>query len=80
MRIAEQDMVSTAGGLSLSGYLPVVHSFSCFLSTRPNEQIYNNATERKIIYVGSLAGVIPGGLDILIKQLEIYHRSGDTRS
>ena len=60
--IAEQDMVSTAGGLSLSGYLPVVHSFSCFLSTRPNEQIYNNATERKkIIYVGSLAGVIPGG-------------------
>ena len=32
------------------------------LFTRPNEQIYNNATERsKIIYVGSLAGVVPGG-------------------
>lgn len=60
--IAEQDMVSTAGGLALAGMLPVVHSFACFLSTRPNEQIYNNATERtKIIYVGSLAGLTPGG-------------------
>lgn len=60
--IAEQDMVSEAGGMALSGLLPVVHSFACFLSTRPNEQIYNNCTEgRKIIYVGSLAGVVPGG-------------------
>lgn len=60
--IAEQDMVSQAGGMAIRGLLPVVHSFACFLSTRPNEQIYNNATERtKIIYVGSLAGVVPGG-------------------
>jgi transketolase len=60
--IAEQDMVSQAGGLALAGLLPVVHSFACFLSTRPNEQIYTNATERrKIVYVGSLAGVLPGG-------------------
>lgn len=60
--IAEQDMVSQAGGLALAGALPIVHSFACFLSARPNEQIYNNATERtKIIYVGSLAGVVPGG-------------------
>lgn len=60
--IAEQDMVSQAGGLALSGVFPVVHSFACFLSDRPNEQIYNNATEKtKIMYVGSLAGIIPGG-------------------
>jgi transketolase len=60
--IAEQDMVSMAGGMALRGLLPVVHSFACFLSARPNEQIYNNATERtRIIYVGSLAGVVPGG-------------------
>jgi transketolase len=60
--IAEQDMVSQAGGLALAGLLPVVHSFACFLSTRPNEQIYTNATERrKIVYVGSLAGLLPGG-------------------
>ena len=60
--IAEQDMVSQAGGLALQGKLPIVHSFACFLSTRANEQIYNNASEKtKIIYVGSLAGVLPGG-------------------
>ena len=60
--IAEQDMVSRAGAIALSGFLPVVHSFACFLTPRPNEQIYNAATERsKIIYVGSLAGLLPGG-------------------
>jgi transketolase len=60
--IAEQDMVSQAGGLALAGMLPIVHSFSCFLSTRPNEQIYNNATEKtRIVYVGGLSGVIPAG-------------------
>ena len=60
--IAEQHMVSAAGGLALRGMLPVVHSFACFLSTRANEQIYNNATERRrIIYTATLAGVVPGG-------------------
>ncbi len=60
--IAEQDMVSVAGGMALKGLIPIVHSFACFLSARPNEQIYNNATEKtKVIYVGSLAGVVPGG-------------------
>ena len=60
--IAEQDMVSQAGGMALQGTLPIVHSFACFLSARPNEQIYNNATEQtRIVYVGSLAGLLPGG-------------------
>jgi transketolase len=60
--IAEQDMVSQAGGMALKGLLPIVHSFACFLSTRANEQIYNNATEKKkIIYVGTLAGILPSG-------------------
>jgi transketolase len=60
--IAEQDMVSQAGALALAGLLPVVHSFACFLAARPNEQIYNNATEgSRVIYVGSLAGIVPGG-------------------
>ncbi len=44
----------------MQGLVPICHSFGCFLSTRPNEQIYNNATERtKVLYVGSLAGLIP---------------------
>jgi len=60
--IAEQDMVSQAGGMALSGLLPIVHSFACFLTARPSEQIYNNCTEHtKIIYVGTLAGIVPGG-------------------
>jgi transketolase len=60
--IAEQDMVSMAGGMASRGLLPFVHSFSCFLSARPNEQIYNNATEgRRVVYVGSLAGLLPAG-------------------
>ena len=57
--IAEQHMVSAAGGMALEGLLPVVHSFACFLSTRANEHIYNNATERrKIIYTATLAGAV----------------------
>lgn len=60
--IAEQDMVSVAGGLALRGKLPIVNSFACFLASRANEQIYNNATEKtKIIYAGHLAGLLPAG-------------------
>jgi transketolase len=60
--IAEQHMVSAAGGMASRGLLPVVHSFACFLSTRANEHMYNNATERrKIVYTATLAGVVPGG-------------------
>jgi transketolase len=60
--IAEQDMVSQAGAMALSGLLPAVHSFACFLAPRANEQIYNNATEgTKVIYAGSLVGLVPGG-------------------
>jgi transketolase len=58
--IAEQDMVSMAGGLALRGKLSIVHSFASFLTSRANEQIYNNASEgKKIIYVGTLAGLLP---------------------
>jgi transketolase len=60
--IAEQDMVSMAGGLARQGLLPVVNSFASFLASRSNEQIYNNASEKtKIIYVCHYAGLIPAG-------------------
>ncbi|MBI4263021.1 MAG: transketolase [Acidobacteria bacterium] len=60
--IAEQDMVSTACGMAHVGALPIAHSFACFLAARPNEQIYNQCSEgSKVIYVGSLAGLLPGG-------------------
>lgn len=60
--IAEQDMVSMAGGLARMGFLPVVNSFASFLASRANEQIYNNCTERsRIIYACHYAGLIPAG-------------------
>jgi transketolase len=60
--IAEQDMVSMAGGLARQGILPIVNSFGAFLSSRANEQIYTNACEKsKIIYVCHYAGLIPAG-------------------
>ncbi|MDX9701584.1 MAG: transketolase C-terminal domain-containing protein [Candidatus Auribacterota bacterium] len=60
--IAEQDMVSMAGGLALQGFLPVVNSFGVFLASRANEQIYANACEgTKIIYACHYAGLLPAG-------------------
>ena len=60
--IAEQDMVSMAGGLALQGWLPVVNTFGAFLSARANEQIYNNACENtRIVYVNHYSGLIPAG-------------------
>jgi len=59
--IAEQDLVSMAGGLAAAGKLPIVNTYAAFLTSRANEQIFNNASEsRKIIYVGHLAGILPG--------------------
>lgn len=60
--IAEQDMVSVAGGLALQGLLPVVNTFAGFLAARPNEHIYTNSCEKtKIIYALHYAGLIPAG-------------------
>ncbi|MDQ3770182.1 MAG: transketolase, partial [Actinomycetota bacterium] len=60
--IAEQDMVSQAGALALGGMLPAAHSFACFMTPRAAEQIFNNATEgTKVLYVGTLVGIVPGG-------------------
>ena len=60
--IAEQDMVSMAGGMARQGLLPVVNTFGAFLSARANEQIYNNACEQtRIIYVSHYSGLIPAG-------------------
>ena len=60
--IAEQDMVSTAGGLALQGLLPVVNTFANFLASRANEQIYSNASEQtKVIYACHYSGLIPAG-------------------
>lgn len=60
--IAEQDMVSFGSGLAAKKFLPIFHSFSCFLATRAQEQIFNFCTEkRKGIFIGALSGLLPAG-------------------
>ncbi|MGD8306137.1 MAG: 1-deoxy-D-xylulose-5-phosphate synthase N-terminal domain-containing protein, partial [Ignavibacteria bacterium] len=60
--IAEQDMVSMAGGMARMGLVPVVSTFASFLAARANEQIYNNAGERtKVVYTCHFSGIIPAG-------------------
>jgi len=58
--IAEQDMVSFGSGIAAKNFLPIFHSFSCFLSTRAQEQIFNFCSEnRKGIFIGALSGLTP---------------------
>jgi transketolase len=57
--IAEQNMVSIAG--SMPDKLPVVNTYAAFLTSRANEQIFNNCSQHsKVIYAGHLAGLLPG--------------------
>lgn len=60
--IAEQDMVGTACGLSLMGFIPYINSFAVFLTNRAYDQIrldicYNNCNVKLIC---SHAGVTVG--------------------
>src|SRR5262245_65781586 len=55
-------MVSIARGVAGRGVRPIGHSFACLPAARANEQIYDGGTGgTKVVYVGSLAGLIPGG-------------------
>ena len=91
--IAEQDMISMAGGIARMGVLPIVNSFASFLTARGNEQIYNNSTEiKKIIYICLYAGAIPAGagkshqslrdISLLsnIPNLRIFHPYNDVET
>ena len=55
-------MVSQSGTMALSSLIPLVHSFSCFLTSRPIEQIYNNCLQGWLFSSqGSLSGLLPAG-------------------
>jgi transketolase len=64
MGIAEQNMISFAGGLAREGYLPLVHTFAVFIYRRAYDQLamsvaYPNLPVR---LVGFLPGITtPGG-------------------
>ncbi|TKW64903.1 MAG: transketolase [Paracoccus denitrificans] len=63
--MAEQNMLSFAGGLGLAGYRPFLHSFGVFLYRRPYDQLMASIAypRRKVRLMGFLPGVTtPGGM------------------
>jgi transketolase len=63
--MAEQNMMSFAGGLGLSGFRPFLHSFGVFLYRRPYDQLMASVAypRRKVRLMGFLPGVTtPGGM------------------
>jgi transketolase len=63
--MAEQNMLSFAGGLAMQGFRPFVHTFSVFLYRRPYDQLINSIaySNRKVRMMGFLPGITtPGGI------------------
>ncbi|MEN2494764.1 MAG: 1-deoxy-D-xylulose-5-phosphate synthase [Hyphomicrobiaceae bacterium hypho_1] len=63
--MAEQNMLSFAGGLGLAGFRPFVHSFGVFLYRRPYEQLLVSIaySRRRVRLMGFLPGITtPGGM------------------
>ncbi|MCZ4274175.1 transketolase family protein [Maritalea porphyrae] len=65
MGMAEQNMLSFAGGLGLAGYRPFIHTFGVFTYRRPYDQLMASIAypRRKVRLMGFLPGVTtPGGM------------------
>lgn len=63
--MAEQNMMSFAGGLGLAGYRPFIHTFGVFLYRRPYDQLMASVAypRRKVRLMGFLPGITtPGGM------------------
>lgn len=63
--MAEQNMMSFAGGLGLAGYRPFVHTFGVFCYRRPYDQLMASIAypRRKVRIMGFLPGITtPGGM------------------
>lgn len=63
--MAEQNMMSFAGGLGLAGFRPFIHTFAVFLYRRPYDQLMASIAYpmRKVRLMGFLPGITtPGGM------------------
>ncbi|GGB07034.1 transketolase [Brucella endophytica] len=63
--MAEQNMLSFAGGLAMQGFRPFIHTFAVFLYRRPYDQLINSIaySNRKVRLMGFLPGITtPGGI------------------
>ena len=65
MGMAEQNMLSWAGGMAREGYIPFLHTFAVFLYRRPYDQLSMSVAypNLKVRLIGFLPGVMtPGGV------------------
>ena len=65
MGMAEQNMMSFAGGLGLAGYRPFIHTFGVFMYRRPYDQLMASIAypRRKVRLMAFLPGITtPGGM------------------
>ncbi len=65
MGMAEQNMMSFAGGLGLAGFRPFIHTFGVFTYRRPYDQLIASIIypRRKVRIMGFLPGITtPGGM------------------
>ena len=63
--MAEQNMMSFAGGLGLAGFRPFIHTFGVFMYRRPYDQLMASIAypRRKVRLMGFLPGITtPGGM------------------
>lgn len=63
--MAEQNMMSFAGGLGLAGFRPFIHTFGVFMYRRPYDQLVASVAypRRKVRLMGFLPGITtPGGM------------------
>ena len=63
--MAEQNMMSFAGGLAMAGFRPFIHTFAVFVYRRPYDQLINSIaySNRKVRLMGFLPGITtPGGI------------------
>lgn len=65
MGMAEQNMLSWAGGMAREGFVPMLHTFAVFLVRRPYDQLAMSVAypNLPVILVGFLPGIMtPGGV------------------
>jgi transketolase len=65
MGMAEQNMMSFAGGLALAGFRPFIHTFGVFMYRRPYDQLMASVAypRHKVRLMGFLPGITtPGGM------------------
>ncbi|MCY4208368.1 MAG: transketolase [Roseovarius sp.] len=63
--MAEQNMMSFAGGLGLAGFRPFIHTFGVFMYRRPYDQLMTSVAypRRRVRLMGFLPGITtPGGM------------------